>query len=130
MNNDPAAASDPARLPPTIDDRDSDAGGSQDEGEQYGHVDSDGEGQGQDQSNAGEGSSHRQGLRRSRRSRNGRRRSSSKIRRAKAGIAKKLEFMTHLMSSLDVVIFAELCILYYMEYDCPFSILDAQFSVC
>lgn len=117
MNDDPAAASDPARLPPTIDDRDSDAG-SQDEGGRDGHVDSDGEGQGQ--GNAGEGPSHRQDSRRPRRSRTGRRRSSSKIRRAKAGIAKKLDFMTHLMSSLDVVIFAELCILYYMEYDCPF----------
>lgn len=113
MNDDPAAASDPARLPPTIDDRDSDAV-SQDEGGRDGHVDSD-----------GEGSSNRQGSRRPRRSRNSRRRSSSKIRRAKAGIAKKLDFMTHLMSSLDVVIFAELSMLYYMEYDCPFSRLDA-----
>lgn len=120
MNDDPAAASDSARLRPTIDDRDSEAG-SQDEGDRDGHVDSDGEGQG----NAGEGSSQRQGSRRPRRSRNGRRRSSSKIRRAKAGIAKKLDFMTHLMSSLDVVIFAELCILYYMEYDCPFFKVDA-----
>lgn len=24
--------------------------------------------------------------------------------------------MTHLMSSLDVLVFAELCVLYYMEY--------------
>lgn len=105
MNDDPTAASDPARLPPTLDDRDSDAG-SQDENE--GHGESEG--------NAGEGSSHLQDTQRPRRSRNGRRRSSSKIRRAKAGIAKKLNFMTHLMSSLDVVIFAELCILYYMEF--------------
>lgn len=110
MNNDPTAASDSARLPPAIDDRDSDAG-SQDEGDRDGQGESDVEVQG----NAGEGSSHHRDSRRPRRSRNGRRRSSSKIRRAKAGIAKKLDFMTHLMSSLDVVIFAELCILYYME---------------
>ncbi|KAJ4394748.1 hypothetical protein N0V93_003967 [Gnomoniopsis smithogilvyi] len=112
MNNDPTAASDPARLPPTLDDRDSDAG-SQDEGDQYRRARSDDEGQ----DNVGEGSSHRQDTQNPRRSR-GRRRRSSKIRRAKAGIAKKLDFMTHLMSSLDVVIFAELCILYYM--DCSF----------
>lgn len=116
MNNDPTAASDPARLPPTLDDRDRDSdAGSQDEGDRYGHAHSDGEGQ----SNAGEGTSYRQGAQRPRRSRHGRRRSSSKIRRAKAGIAKKLDFMRHLMSSLDVVIFAELCILYYMEYGRP-----------
>lgn len=116
MNDDPTAASDPARLPTTLDDRDSDAG-SQGEGDRSGHAHSDGEGQG----NAGEGSSNRQDAPRPRSSRHGRRRSSSKIRRAKAGIARKLDFMTHLMSSLDVAIFAELCILYYMEYVCPFS---------
>jgi hypothetical protein len=33
----------------------------------------------------------------------------------KAGLAKKLQFMTHLMKSLDMVVFAELCTLYYME---------------
>lgn len=109
MNNDPTAASDPARLPPTPDVRDSDAG-SQDEDEVHGGVHGEGEG------NAGEGPSHQQDPQRTRHARNGRRRSSSKIRRAKAGIAKKLDFMTHLMSSLDVVVFAELCILYYMEY--------------
>lgn len=94
MNDDPPAASDPARLPSTYDD----------------------DGEGED--NAGEGSSLSQDAHHHepRRSRSGRRRSSSKIRSAKAGIAKKLDFMTHLMSSLDVIIFAELCILYYMEY--------------
>lgn len=97
MNNDPTAASDTARLP-TIDDNDSDAAS-------------------QDDVDAGEGSSRQQAGRQSRRSRSARRRSSSRVRRAKAGIAKKLEFFTHLMSSLDVVVFAELCVLYYMEYD-------------
>lgn len=122
MNDDPTAASDPARLPSTLDDDDDDRGsdaGSQDEGGRYGHDHGHSDGEGQD--NTGEGPSLRQDTQqRARRSRHGRRRSSSKIRRAKAGIAKKLEFMTHLMSSLDVVIFAELCILYYMEYGCPF----------
>ena len=42
-------------------------------------------------------------------------RSSSITRRAKAGFAKKLQFMTHLMISLDMLVFAELCVLYYME---------------
>lgn len=107
MTDDPTAASDPARLPdPLDDDRDSsDHGGSQDEGD----------------NEAGEGSSSRpqQDAPRPRGSRTGRRRSASKmrkIRRAKAGIAQKLEFMTHLMDSLDVAIIIELCILYYMEY--------------
>lgn len=95
MNNDPTAASDTARLP-THDDNDSDSGS-------------------QDEADAGEGSSQQRPGQTSRRSRNGRRRSSSRVRRAKAGIAKKLEFFTHLMSSLDVVVFAELCVLYYME---------------
>lgn len=33
----------------------------------------------------------------------------------KAGLAKKLQFTTHLMKSLDMVVFAEICTLYYME---------------
>lgn len=44
-----------------------------------------------------------------------RKRSRSAARRAKAGLAKKLEFTTHLMTSLDMVVFAELCALYYLE---------------
>jgi hypothetical protein len=35
--------------------------------------------------------------------------------RRKAGLVKKLQYMTHLMKSLDMVVFAELCTLYYME---------------
>ncbi|KAG6363346.1 hypothetical protein INS49_008443 [Diaporthe citri] len=97
MNNDPTPASSAARLP-THDDNDSDAR-SQDEGDAQGPS--------------------RQQSQRRRRSRHGRRRSSSRVRRAKVGIAKKLEFMTHLMSSLDVLVFAELCVLYYM--DCSFA---------
>ncbi|KAJ9142137.1 DUF1746-domain-containing protein [Pleurostoma richardsiae] len=42
----------------------------------------------------------------------------SPARRRKAGLAKKLQFMTHLMMSMDMVVFAELCALYYM--DCSF----------
>lgn len=94
MNDDPTPASSAARLP-IHDDNDSDAR-SQDEGDAQGPS--------------------RQQSQRRRRSRHGRRRSSSRVRRAKAGIAKKLEFMTHLMSSLDVLVFAELCVLYYTEY--------------
>ncbi|KAB5580447.1 hypothetical protein GE09DRAFT_1212900 [Coniochaeta sp. 2T2.1] len=37
----------------------------------------------------------------------------------KAGLAKKLQFMTHLMKSLDMVVFAEICTLYYMECSFP-----------
>lgn len=33
----------------------------------------------------------------------------------KAGLAKKLQFMTHLMRNLDMIVFAEICALYYME---------------
>jgi hypothetical protein len=32
------------------------------------------------------------------------------------GLVKKLQFMTHLLKSLDTLIFAELAVLYYMEY--------------
>jgi hypothetical protein len=35
--------------------------------------------------------------------------------RHKAGLAKKLQFMTHLMKSFDMMVYAELCVLYYME---------------
>ncbi len=44
-----------------------------------------------------------------------RRRSQSRARTAKAALAKKLRFMTDLMNSLDMLVFAELCTLYYME---------------
>lgn len=36
---------------------------------------------------------------------------------AKDGLKKKLQFMMHLSISLDTVVYAELCALYYMEYD-------------
>ncbi len=39
----------------------------------------------------------------------------SRRRTDKAFAAKKLRFITDLMSSLDTVVFAELCTLYYME---------------
>lgn len=120
MNDDPTAASDTARLPPARDDigidddnnvdNDSDAG-SQDEAELQGQLYS-GEGGASHQ----QSQSQSQSDRRARRLRNAKRRAASQVRRAKAGIAKKLEFFTHLMSSLDVVVFAELCTLYYMEY--------------
>ncbi|KAK9776958.1 hypothetical protein SCAR479_06359 [Seiridium cardinale] len=38
--------------------------------------------------------------------------------RAKAGLSKKLAFLLHLLMNLDAVIYAELCVLYYM--DCSF----------
>jgi len=43
------------------------------------------------------------------------RRAHSRARKAKAGLPKKFQFMTHLMTSLDMIVFAELCALYYME---------------
>lgn len=36
---------------------------------------------------------------------------------AKDGLKKKLQLMMHLSTSLDSVVYAELCALYYMEYD-------------
>ncbi len=42
-------------------------------------------------------------------------RSQTLSRKKKALMARKLRLVTDLMSSLDMVIFAELCILYYME---------------
>jgi hypothetical protein len=42
-------------------------------------------------------------------------RSHSRTRKTKAGLAKKLLFMTDLMTNLDMLVFAELCVLYYME---------------
>lgn len=38
------------------------------------------------------------------------------------GLKKKLVFLTHLLKSLDLVVFAELSALYYMEYVSKFSI--------
>ena len=51
------------------------------------------------------------------RTRNGtsRRQRSSLSKAAKDGLTKKLQFMNHLSSSLDTLVFAELCVLYYME---------------
>ncbi|KAH6608752.1 hypothetical protein Trco_002098 [Trichoderma cornu-damae] len=53
------------------------------------------------------------------RSRNGRQRRRRRRRRSKKkqnpGLAKKLAFITHLLKTLDLVIFAELSSLYYME---------------
>lgn len=39
----------------------------------------------------------------------------------KHGLMKKLQFMTHLMRSLDLVVFAEMCAMYYMECVLPSS---------
>lgn len=116
MSNDPAAASDTARLPNNNDEdaADDNDNESQIDGSPYDDIDAEpssrNNGAGDSASADAEAASSRPG-RRSRK-----RRSSSKIRRAKAGIAKKIEYTTHLMSSLDVVVFAELCVLYYMEY--------------
>ena len=57
------------------------------------------------------GESSREGGRRD----SARRRAQSRARKAKAGLARKFLFMTDLMTSLDMIVFAELCTLYYME---------------
>lgn len=107
MNDDLSAAADTARLP-TRDDSDSDTAAHH-----YHHADAEAD------ADPGESTSGRRvdGRRPRRSSQNRRRRrSSSRLRRARAGIARKLEFTTNLMSSLDVLVFAELSVLYYMEY--------------
>lgn len=38
---------------------------------------------------------------------------------AREGLMKKLQFMIHLSISLDTLVYAELCALYYMEYEPP-----------
>lgn len=46
----------------------------------------------------------------------------SRQERRKAGLKKKLQFMSHLQRNLDMIFFAYLCTLYYMEYEynyCP-----------
>ncbi len=35
--------------------------------------------------------------------------------RRRAGLAKKLQFLIHLLKNLDMLFFAEICVLYYME---------------
>lgn len=42
-------------------------------------------------------------------------RSSSPVRKRRAGQAKKLQFVTELMTSLDMLVYAEMAALYYME---------------
>lgn len=46
--------------------------------------------------------------------------------RAQAQTKKKYEFVNTLMTNLDVLIYAELCILYYMEYDPPSTSLHGS----
>ena len=41
----------------------------------------------------------------------------SRQERRKAGLKKKLQFMSHLQRNLDMTFFAYLCTLYYMEYE-------------
>lgn len=41
----------------------------------------------------------------------------SRQERRKAGLKKKLQFMSHLQRNLDMIFFAYLCTLYYMEYE-------------
>ncbi len=38
--------------------------------------------------------------------------------KAKEGLAQKLKFLSHLVYTLDTLVHAELCVLYYMEYGC------------
>jgi hypothetical protein len=46
---------------------------------------------------------------------NGRRRKRKSRKKRNPGLVKKLEFVTHLLRSLDTLVFAELSALYYME---------------
>ena len=39
--------------------------------------------------------------------------------KAKEGLAQKLRFLSHLVYTLDTLVHAELCALYYMEYELP-----------
>ena len=39
--------------------------------------------------------------------------------KAKEGLAQKLRFLSHLVYTLDTLVHAELCALYYMEYGIP-----------
>lgn len=60
------------------------------------------------------------------RSRTRRRRRRKSRRRRNPGLAKKLEFVTHLLRSLDTLVFAELSALYYMEYASSWERLKAK----
>jgi hypothetical protein len=46
---------------------------------------------------------------------NGRRRKKKSRKKRNPGLVKKLEFVTHLLKTLDTLVFAELSALYYME---------------
>lgn len=46
---------------------------------------------------------------------NGRRRKRKNRKKRNPGLVRKLEFVTHLLKSLDTLVFAELSALYYME---------------
>lgn len=53
----------------------------------------------------------------------------SRQEKRKVGLKKKLQFMSHLQRNLDMIFFAYLCTLYYMEYEQrqsrhPFSALN------
>jgi hypothetical protein len=50
------------------------------------------------------------------RSSNGRQHKRRSKKKQNPGLAKKLGFLTHLLKTLDLVIFAELSAMYYMEY--------------
>lgn len=113
MNHDPTAAADSARLSRHDDDSASD---SDADANVNANVDADAT----PSPTPSPSTSRRRQSSRSR-PRRRRRRSSSRVRRAKAGIARKLDFMTNLMSSLDVLVFAELSVLYYMEYVVPLA---------
>ena len=45
-----------------------------------------------------------------------RRRKKKSSKKRNPGLVKKLQFLTHLLKTLDLVVFAELSSLYYMEY--------------
>ncbi|KAK1757674.1 DSC E3 ubiquitin ligase complex subunit 4 [Echria macrotheca] len=46
-------------------------------------------------------------------------RESERQAKRRSGLAKKLQFMSHLQKSLDTIVFAYLCVLYYMECSFP-----------
>lgn len=83
--NDDPGPSSPARQPPPL------PGADIDTGEYDGRTDEGGDGQPRD------GSSPRRQDRR------------------RAGLAKKLELISHLQKSLDMMVFVYICTLYYME---------------
>lgn len=77
-----------------------------------------------DTNNAEADAHGRSGSRQRSRSSNGRQHKRRSKRKQNPGLAKKLGFLTHLLKTLDLVIFAELSSMYYMECVSIFSSLS------